>query len=53
MCMHTHTHMQMLSENLQQVLVIEDDIDFEPNFRAGLWKLLDEAGQFSPNWDLM
>jgi len=43
----------MVEENLEEVLVLEDDIDFEPNFRQGLEKVLSEARQFAPSWDLM
>lgn len=43
----------MIEENLSEVLVLEDDIDFEPDFRQNLQKVLEEAHQFTPNWDLM
>ncbi len=43
----------MLSENLEKVLVLEDDVDFEPDFRDGLAKLVSEAETNVPAWDLM
>ena len=45
--------MQMLEQDLQKVLVLEDDVDFEPDFRENLREVLDEAQEFSPTWDLM
>lgn len=44
---------QVLSEGLQRVLVLEDDIDFEPQFRKGVVELMEEAEAFTPTWDLM
>ena len=32
---------QMVSEKLQEVLILEDDVDFEPNFRDDLERLTD------------
>ncbi len=43
----------MLSDHLERVLVLEDDIDFVPDFRERLVKLLSEAGAHIPGWDLM
>ena len=43
----------MLSEGLQEVLVLEDDVDFTPNFKQGLSLLLEEAHTYTPSWDLM
>ena len=43
----------MLAEELQQVLVLEDDVDFEPNFRQGIRHIIDEAKSVDPEWDLM
>ncbi len=44
---------QMIEEDLNEVLVLEDDIEFEPDFRQNLKKVLSEARQFTPNWDIM
>ena len=35
------------------MLVLEDDIDFEPRFRDGLMEVMKEAEMFTPTWDLM
>ena len=43
----------MVSEKLQEVLVLEDDVDFEPNFREELDNVLEEARRLEPGWDLM
>ena len=43
----------MVSEKLQEVLVLEDDVDFEPNFRSDLEQVLEEAHRLAPEWDLM
>lgn len=43
----------MLDQGLEEVLVLEDDIDFEPDFREGLQVLLGEAHTHTPTWDLM
>ncbi len=44
---------QVLSDHLERVLVLEDDIDFVPDFRERLVKLLSEAEAHIPGWDLM
>ena len=44
---------QMVSEKLQEVLILEDDVDFEPNFRDDLEQVLEEAHRLAPQWDLM
>ena len=46
-------HSQIVAENMEEVLVLEDDVDFEPNFRAKLDKVLEEAHRLEPEWDLM
>ena len=43
----------MLSEELNRVLVLEDDIDFEFNFKEGVVKVMEEAEEHTPTWDLM
>ena len=45
--------LQMLERDLQEVLVLEDDVHFEPNFKDNLQVVLNEAGQYAPSWDLM
>ena len=43
----------MLSEGLDRVLVFEDDVKFESNFKDGVLKALGEAKRYSPTWDIM
>ena len=43
----------MVTEGLEQILILEDDVVFEPYFRYNLEKVLEEAEKFTPNWDLM
>ena len=38
---------------MQEVLVLEDDVDFEPNFRSKLDQVLEEVHRLEPEWDLM
>ena len=38
---------------LQEVLILEDDVDFEPNFHDDLEQVLEEAHRLAPQWDLM
>ena len=40
-------------EKLQEVLILEDDVDFEPNFRDDLELVLEEAHRLAPQWDLV
>ena len=42
-----------MAEDLQQVLVLEDDVDFESGFRKKVVQLLSEAENYTPDWDLM
>ena len=44
---------QMVVEKLQEVLILEDDVDFEPNFRDDLEQVLEESHRLAPQWDLM
>ena len=44
---------QMVAEKLQEVLILEDDVDFEPNFCDDLEQVLEEAHRLAPQWDLM
>ena len=44
---------QVVEEGLDRVLVLEDDIDFEPRFREGLAEVMTEAEVLTPTWDLM
>ena len=46
---------QMVAEKLQEVLIFEDDVDFEPNFRDDLEQVLEEAHRrrLAPQWSLI
>lgn len=44
---------QVLSLGLKEVLVLEDDIYFEPNFREAVIDTLNEVDQLNLEWDLM
>ena len=43
----------MVSEKLQEVFILEDDVDFEPNFCDDLEQVLEEAYRLALQWDLM
>ena len=47
--------LQMLNNGLKNILVLEDDVRFESNFRRRLEALLDEAFKIRDRypWDLM
>ena len=45
--------LQVVDEGLDRVLVVEDDIDFEPRFREGLAEVMKEVEVLTPTWDLM
>uniref|UniRef100_A0A7G3ADG3 Putative glycosyltransferase 25 family member-like protein n=1 Tax=Lutzomyia longipalpis TaxID=7200 RepID=A0A7G3ADG3_LUTLO len=49
---HLTIWQRIVKENLQEVLILEDDIRFEPFFRERLLNLLQEARQLS-TWDLI
>lgn len=42
-----------MSEGLNEVLVLEDDVRFEPYFRFKLHMLLKELRQLNVSWDLV
>ncbi len=43
----------MMTEGLDQILILEDDVVFDPYFRHDLTRVLEEANRITPNWDLM
>ena len=43
----------MVAEKQQEVLILEDDVDIEPNFHDDLEQVLEEAHRLAPQWDLM
>lgn len=44
---------KVLTEDMSQALVLEDDVDFEPNFKQQLALVLEEVSTIDPNWDLL
>ena len=42
-----------MEQNLKRVLILEDDVDFEPKFKNNLRLLLDETETLKLDWDLM
>lgn len=42
----------MISEGMNEVLVLEDDVDFEPDFRQNLQLMMNELNEIAPTWDL-
>lgn len=42
-----------MDENLDRVLVLEDDVDFQPNFKQQLSVVLEEVEKVDPDWDLL
>ncbi|CAI8043596.1 Procollagen galactosyltransferase 1 [Geodia barretti] len=44
---------KVVDEGLDRVLVVEDDIDFEPRFREGLAEVMKEVEVLTPTWDLI
>ncbi|XP_055705796.1 glycosyltransferase 25 family member [Phlebotomus papatasi] len=49
---HLSIWRRIVNENLQEVLILEDDIRFEPFFRDRFSSLLNEA-RYRGNWDLI
>ena len=43
----------MIADDLDRILVLEDDIDFEPFFRQNLEIVLKEIEEIDPEWDLV
>ncbi|XP_050389094.2 probable inactive glycosyltransferase 25 family member 3 isoform X2 [Patella vulgata] len=44
---------EMVSKNHKRIIIFEDDVRFESFFKSKLAKLMKEAKEFVPNWDLM
>ena len=38
---------------MRTVLILEDDIDFQPNFESNLKRTLQEVNSHDPHWDLV
>ena len=43
----------MLEKKHDSVLILEDDAKFEPFFKTKMMKLIKEADEKVPDWDLM
>lgn len=50
---HYYIWERVVSENMDRVLVLEDDVDFEAFFASRLKKLLNETETLKLNWDLI
>ena len=38
---------------MRTVLILEDDIDLQPNFKSNLKRALQEVNSHDPHWDLV
>lgn len=52
MCFLFHD-LQVLQRGLKQVLVLEDDVRFEPRFKRRLQAIMDDIDRAQLDWDLM
>lgn len=50
---HYMIWLKMVAQDMEKVLVLEDDIDFEPFFRRKLEIVLKEVEEVDPEWDLV
>ena len=50
---HYFIWLKVIALNLEKVLVLEDDVDFEPYFRQNLETVLREVEEVDPEWDLV
>lgn len=44
---------QVVERSLQKVLVLEDDVRFEPRFKRRLQAIMDDIDRTQLDWDLM
>lgn len=44
---------QVLERGLEKVLVLEDDVRFEPRFKRRLQAIMDDTDKAQLDWDLM
>ena len=44
---------QVLEQGLQKVLLLEDDVRFEPRFKRRLQSIMDDIEKTQLDWDLM
>ena len=50
---HYFIWLKVIAEELGTVLVLEDDIDFQPNFKSNVQRTLREVNSYDPEWDLV
>ncbi|KAL4634742.1 procollagen galactosyltransferase 2-like [Arapaima gigas] len=50
---HHHIWTQVAEERLQKVLVLEDDVRFEPRFRSRLMTIMSDMEEAKLDWDLV
>ncbi|XP_071764136.2 procollagen galactosyltransferase 2 [Centroberyx gerrardi] len=50
---HYNIWKQVVKQELQQVLVLEDDVRFEPRFRSRLVAIMDDVKRTELHWDLI
>lgn len=50
---HYKIWLKMIEENLERVLILEDDIQFRPNFRQNTLNVVKEADNVDKPWDLI
>lgn len=51
--MFVFCHHQVVERDLQKVLVLEDDVRFEPRFKRRLQAIMDDTDNTQLDWDLM
>jgi collagen beta-1,O-galactosyltransferase len=50
---HYFIWLKMIAEEINTVLILEDDVDFEPNFKQNVLHTLEEVERVNSNWDLV
>ena len=50
---HYFIWLKIIAEDWEKILILEDDIDFEDNFRHDLIRTLREVENADPEWDLV
>ncbi|XP_019853920.1 PREDICTED: procollagen galactosyltransferase 1-like isoform X2 [Amphimedon queenslandica] len=50
---HYFIWLRIIAEDMRTVLILEDDIDFQPNFKSNLKRTLQEVNSHDPDWDLV
>lgn len=53
LCVIVEVLLQVVEQNLQTVMVLEDDVRFEPFFRQKVEAILQEIEDIDLVWDLM